>query len=104
MDGEDVSGLSEFEERLREVRKMVGDRASLLFRGQGDSSWPLTTTLERAGCEGMSLNDHYLLFTRVKPAVETFTGVNLGCSGVGTMDTAPTVSPPTAKTKTNTHP
>jgi FRG domain len=45
-----------------------------LFRGQSDSAWPLTTTLERAGCEGMSFGDYYRLAVhRVRPTVETLT-------------------------------
>ena len=49
--------------------------AELLFRGQSDSSWPLTTTLERAGREGMSFDEYYRLTVhRVRPTLETLTG------------------------------
>jgi hypothetical protein len=46
-----------------------------LFRGQSNSEWRLQTTLERAGCERMPFVAYYGRAARVKPAVETFTGV-----------------------------
>jgi len=53
-----------------------GERPELLFRGHADSRWELTTTLERADCDGMSFDDYYrLVVTRVRPAVEAFTNV-----------------------------
>src|ERR1700685_2487774 len=52
-----------------------GKPPELLFRGQSDSSWPLTTTLERADCEGMSFDEYYRLTVhRVRPSVEALTG------------------------------
>ncbi len=51
-----------------------GKLPELLFRGQSDSAWPLTTTLERAGYKDMSFEDYYrMTVQRVKPTVETFT-------------------------------
>jgi hypothetical protein len=51
-----------------------GKPPELLFRGHSDSSWALTTTLERAGCEGMSFDDYYRLAVhRVRPTVEALT-------------------------------
>lgn len=58
------------------TRNVSGEAPELLFRGQADSAWPLTTTLERTGCERMSFDDYYrLAVTRVRPAVEAFTNV-----------------------------
>ena len=52
-----------------------GKPPELLFRGHSDSSWLLTTTLERAGCEGMTFDEYYrLAVTRVRPSVEALTG------------------------------
>jgi len=57
-------------------RNTSGEAPELLFRGQADSTWPLTTTLERTGCESMSFDDYYrLAVTRVRPGVEAFTNV-----------------------------
>jgi hypothetical protein len=69
-------GFSDSIEELRSA--LTGDSRKppeLLFRGQSNSNWQLTTTLERAGCEGMTFDDYYrLAVTRVRPMVETFTG------------------------------
>jgi FRG domain len=67
-----------FEEWLRELRKKFSRRSRprLLFRGQQNSEWPLTTTLERNGQVGMTFKAFYdLIIGRIGPAVETFTGV-----------------------------
>jgi FRG domain len=67
-----------FAAELQKLRDQLTKNASgqppeLLFRGQSDSSWPLTTTLERADCEGMSFDDYYRLTDRVRPTVEALT-------------------------------
>jgi hypothetical protein len=80
MEAVSVPNWDAFAAELQKLRDGLTDTASgrsseLLFRGQGDSSWPLTTTLERAGWEGMSFDDYYrLAVVRVKPAVESLTG------------------------------
>ncbi|HLW82622.1 MAG TPA: FRG domain-containing protein [Candidatus Acidoferrales bacterium] len=64
-------------QKIRDVltQNTSGKPPDLLFRGQSDSSWPLTTTLERAGCEGMSFDEYYRLTVhRVRPTVEALTG------------------------------
>lgn len=69
-----------FTAELQKLRAGLPDSPSgkppeLLFRGQSDSSWRLTTTLERAGCEGMSFSEYYRLAGhRVRPTVEALTG------------------------------
>ena len=50
-----------------------GKPPELLFRGQSESSYVLTTTLERADCGGMSFADR-LTVHRVRPALEALTG------------------------------
>ncbi len=68
-----------FTVELQKIRDILTKDASgkppdLLFRGQSDSSWPLTTTLERAGYKEMSFDEYYRLTVhRVKPTVETLT-------------------------------
>jgi hypothetical protein len=67
----------EFDSKLNELREELGAGSSpLLFRGQSDSKFPLTTTLERAGEGRMSFSRYYMLISAVKPAVETLTGKN----------------------------
>jgi hypothetical protein len=82
MSGKDLPDWDSFEPELQKLRSELAQNASdkrcpeLLFRGQCDSEWPLTTTLERAGCEGMTFDAYYLrAVARVRSAVETFTGV-----------------------------
>lgn len=81
MDAIELSSWTEFEGQLAKLRNELGKRASslihaspLLFRGQEDAEFSLITTLERMGCEGMSLSRYNRLMLRIKPAVETFTG------------------------------
>jgi FRG domain-containing protein len=68
-----------FTSELQKLRDELTTNASgkppdLLFRGQSDSAWPLTTTLERADCEGMSFDEYYRLTVhRVRPTVEALT-------------------------------
>lgn len=82
MEGINLPDWGSFEPELEKLRNeltknAVGKRRpELLFRGQSDSEWQLSTTLERAGCDGMSFAAYYLRsVARVRPAVETFTGV-----------------------------
>jgi FRG domain len=45
------------------------------FRGQGDATWKLRTTLERRS-EKISVVSKYLnLISEIRPAIETFTGL-----------------------------
>ena len=80
MEAVSVPDWAAFTAKLQKLRDELtenfpGRAPELLFRGQSDSSWPLTTTLERAGCEGMSFDEYYrLTVQRVRPAVETITG------------------------------
>jgi hypothetical protein len=79
----DVESWEQFEEQLR---VLLGDRlqrkstsalhvSPFLFRGLGNNSWRLTTTLERNDQEKMPLKQYYRLIMAVKPQIETFTGV-----------------------------
>ena len=73
-----LNALTTAVQKIRdELTRSVSDEApELLFRGQADSARPLTTTLERMGCESMSFDDYYrLAVTRVRPAVDAFTNV-----------------------------
>ncbi len=76
----DSSDWNRFERQIRELRKEYGKKSSspLLFRGQSNSTWPLTTTLERSSQGRMLFREFYELITaRIGPAVETFSGVSV---------------------------
>jgi hypothetical protein len=62
-------------QKLRDdlTKNASGETPELLFRGQSNSCWALTTTLERADCEGMSFGEYYQLTGRVSPTVEALT-------------------------------
>src|SRR4030042_1229160 len=47
--------------------------SSMLFRGQGNAKWRLTTTLERYIVSEVSLEDYYRIISVVKPQIESFT-------------------------------
>ena len=67
----DVRNWEEFEEELKSLPP-----AALLFRGQEDSCWGLTTTLDRSRQEGTKITEYYWLISAVRPQIETFTGMN----------------------------
>lgn len=71
----DVNDWEDFERHVSELRRRH-DAASLLFRGLGDSRWPLTTTLERNGYVGMLFADYYRIVAASKPQIETFTNAS----------------------------
>src|SRR5262245_31335834 len=48
----------------------------LLFRGQANASWGLNSTLERrAKSERLPIREYYRLIKKIKPQIETFTGL-----------------------------
>jgi hypothetical protein len=66
----------EFEAHVKALRQNHKRGSPLLFRGQGDATWPLTTTLERAGQERMPLISYYGVVDRLKPEIESLVGTN----------------------------
>lgn len=76
--GKDLPNWEAFESEVAALRSQFANSPTpLLFRGQSNADFRLTTTLERAGCDCMRIKEYYrLVVSRVKPAVETFTGAN----------------------------
>ena len=73
-------GWGEFEEWVTELRAEFGgrDTSPLVYRGQGDSTWPLATTLERAGYKNMLLREFCdLIQAKIGPAVASLTGFDV---------------------------
>lgn len=71
--------LTTWEEFCREVdqlKKNQRDPASLLFRGQDNSNWGLSTTLDRSGAKDMAVSEYYRLICKAKPAIESLTKNN----------------------------
>ncbi len=70
----DVSSWEEFEDQWPRHRPSgSGRHFPLLFRGQSDSLWALSTSLERYGVRDSSFMDYYSLVYRIRPQIETFT-------------------------------
>ena len=78
----DLETWEEFEGHVSRLTRARSDRKSAtglhvseyLFRGQSDSIWPLTTTLERFTGRLLTLEEYYRILCATKPQVETFTG------------------------------
>ena len=81
MEEKNLNNWAEFEEELNTLettRLKKKDNTSLhiskyLFRGHADSSWPLSTTLERYTKETISLKEYYRYIFAAKCQIETFT-------------------------------
>ena len=71
-----LKSWKEFPQMIKELneRTASGFREPI-FRGLGNSKWPLKTTLERSddGGSRLTLRSYYLAVTRTKPVVETLT-------------------------------
>ena len=65
----ELAALRSEHEKLRQ-----SDGAVLLYRGQPDARWLLQTTLDRKK-EQMRVQDYYRLIERVRPEIESLTGV-----------------------------
>jgi FRG domain len=72
-----VESWEEFEVRLRKIENLNKEWARpiyhLLFRGQEDAAWRLSTTLERNKPGKTSLEDYNDVIMRARPQIETFT-------------------------------
>lgn len=80
MDAKPLPDWESFEQEIKELRSKFGDKLSspLLFRGQANSEWLLTTTLERNHAEKMLFGSYYrLICAGVGPEVKTFAGVDV---------------------------
>ena len=70
----------DFESKIKELQSVSPQEkgflrpSTLVFRGQPDADWHLTTTLERYMGNNIRLSDYYALIYRAKSRIETFTG------------------------------
>jgi hypothetical protein len=65
----DVGDWEDFERRIKELRSKYPSDRALVFRGLSDSTWRLTTTLERHGNVDMPFAEYYraiLLFRMIE--------------------------------------
>src|SRR5262245_43281984 len=78
----DVDNWEGFQKEVQKLsqERVVNNRdtslSPLLFRGQANHTWHLTTTLERYKIQEFSLKQYYDIISAAKPQIETFTGLN----------------------------
>jgi hypothetical protein len=79
MEAIEIPDWEMFEQKVRELRtKYTKESSPLLFRGQGNSKWSLTTTLERSGAQHMLFREYYtLVCASIAPEVRTFARVDV---------------------------
>ena len=72
-----VKNWEDFEARIQEIKHTVkAGPVGLLFRGQADTSWSLSTTLERSRRRMDRVRDYYSVIREIKPQIETFTDLS----------------------------
>jgi hypothetical protein len=79
MEANETLDWETFEQKVKELRgKYHRESSPLLFRGQGNSKWGLTTTLERSGAGRMLFREYYqLICASMGPEVKTFAGIDV---------------------------
>lgn len=78
----DLKNWEEFEDWVKELRSLRAENLNktryivpeFLFRGQGDHSWTLETTLEREKDEPLSFADYFSIILNARHQIETITG------------------------------
>lgn len=82
-----VKSWEEFEEEIAKLDEPGRPRwDELWFRGQGNASWELQTTLERRVGASRSVGDYFRLISRIKPAIKTFTGATFEAPDRSSID------------------
>ena len=77
-----VDSWEEFQHKLRELQKECSERkkkthlyeSDFLYRGEGNSSWELFTTLERYTYKCFTFSEYYQTISKIKSQIESFTG------------------------------
>jgi hypothetical protein len=79
MEAIEIPDWETFQQRVKVLRgEYMKESSPLLFRGQSNSEWPRTTTLERNGAEHMLFREYYMLIcASMGPEVKTFAGVDV---------------------------
>lgn len=81
MKQEDLDNWEQFEAQIQQLQIMrtkaieakKGGVSHFLFRGQGDHTWHLETTLDRVGKNPWSFSKYFRLISLARPQIETFT-------------------------------
>jgi hypothetical protein len=96
-----VKSWEEFEERLlpffgglSRIRKSPPRLTTPIFRGHGNATWSLKTTLERSAQHQLSMSQYFAKIRTVKPAVVSLTGKEWVLPGMFDPDYKPSTPPP----------
>ena len=72
-----VENWEDFEAQIQEIKRTIkAGPVGLLFRGQADTSWSLSTTLERSRRRMERVRDYYSIIREIKTQIETFTDLS----------------------------
>jgi hypothetical protein len=80
MKDENLQTWEDFESKIIDLQSIspkaegVLRPSTIVFRGQSDAKWHLTTTVERYMGNNIALIDYYTLIYKAKSRIETFTG------------------------------
>ena len=66
-----VSSIKEYIDRIEQIHTWNKFGLSLVFRGQGDSSWEIRSSLERAGIKSIFLKEYYRSIDYLKPEINS---------------------------------
>lgn len=67
-----VSSVKEYIDCVEKIRGWNKLGNSFVFRGQGNSSWVIQSTLERAGVKNVLLKEYYRAIDYLKPEINSF--------------------------------
>ncbi len=67
-----VSSVKEYIDCVEKIRGWNKLSNSIVFRGQGNSSWVIQSTLERAGVKNVLLKEYYRAIDYLKPEINSF--------------------------------
>lgn len=93
-----LSSWNEFPAALNQIREKYGTyrrdfdsgqmirEVSILYRGQANKDWPLSTTLERRRPNPFSVIDYMRLVGRIQPEIQSFTGARWDVPGYLEME------------------
>lgn len=66
-----VSSIKEYIDCIEEIRSLNKQKLPMVFRGQGNSEWPIRSTLERAGIDKIFSKEYYKSIDYLKPEINS---------------------------------
>ena len=66
-----VSSIKEYIDRIEQIRLENKQELPMVFRGQGNSSWEIKSTLERTGIKSIFSKEYYRSIDCLKPEINS---------------------------------